>query len=222
MAGLGELEESLACARKEYRQQCDQERYRKRRKLEDDSPGHATPHVRRCCVYVFVLGGHCASTAADFLNTCRARRGAPQFPSAQLEEIIEKWFLEWHTSSPESLIEPVTLEDKRAHDTARRYCDDRQLHAWVAEQNSARGLAPRTSAVGDMYDDITMVRRREGDAGFVMRANIGLSKNRTFFSRWRKRVGVKIRTLPPSGHMEEAEKQEKVPSFHSSNVSVGP
>ena len=211
MAGL-DAAQSLARIRQECRQHADQERYRKRRRLEDEDGEHATPYVRRCCVFVFVLGGHNAQTAAEYLNSCRARRGARQFPVEQLQNTILGWFVEWPVDELCVFFEPITQQDKRIYAATRRYCEDRELYAWVADQNTSRGLAPRTSALADKFDEIRALRR--GGAGGpcdISRADIGAGRNRTFFTRWRRRMNVKIGNLQPSGHMEEVEKRTKVP-----------
>lgn len=210
MADVDALRAALAHVQKDCRRQSDQERYQQRRRLENENPGHATAYVRRCCVYVYVNAKFNASVAAEYMNSCRARIGQRQFPVTQLEGVIEQWFLESHTVSPAALVDPLTPEDKRACYAAQRYCDDRELYDWVAAQNATLGLAPRTSALGDKYDEIALLRVAEGGAEAISRANMASVKNRGFFCRWRRRMGVKIRSLPPTGHLEEAEKKSKV------------
>ena len=222
MAGLEAAVQSLNRVRQEGRRYADQERYRKRRRLEDENSEYATPYVRRCCVFVYVLDSYNAQAAAEYLKSCRASRGAHEFPTEQLQNTILGWFAEWPVDELDVFFEPTTPQDKRIYETARRYCDDRHLHTWVADQNTSRGLAPRTSALADKYDEIRALRRGgSGEPCDILRSDTGAGKNRTFFTRWRHRMKVKMANLQPSGHMEEIEKQTKVPIEPLNSKFVG-
>ena len=190
--------------------------YHKRRKREADDCEFATPYVRHCCISVFALSN--LQTAAEYLNVCRARKGSPQFPIEELRPVVVKWLAEW--PRPIDLVAPETDSDKRVYKEARRYCDDRRLHTWVVDQNENRGLAPRTSALGEKLDEHRAERVAVGKETVIPRSNLSLVKNRMYFSRWRKRMNAKIGHLPLSGHMDVAEKREKV--LFSNNASWKP
>ena len=121
------------------------------------------------------------------------------------------WFAALPSDEVHALEEPITAAQTRARTAATRFFHDQELGAWVADHNDARGLTPRTSAVALQHDQIdSQLAGVHGVARGPPRANLGQVKNRMYFTRWRKRVGVKIGQIPASGGMSTEDKRAKV------------
>ena len=209
MAGVEELRNELALARRSLKKANDKERYRKRKQHEMEDPGQATPYVKRCCIHVYVLSDFDTTIAAEYLGSCRGR-GATPSSIPELEDIIRTWFAAWPSEAVHELVEPVTDAARRARTVAQRFVDDQKLFNWNVDQNLTRGLAPRTSVLAERFDELRGDRLLCGAEGVVPRSNLAAIKNRVFFSRWRRRARVRLGHLPQSGYMETSEKRTKV------------
>ena len=210
MEDASALEESLATVRKRMRAISDKERYKRKRGLEKEDPEHVTPHVQRCCVYIYVLSNYTTQSAAEYLSAWRARSGAMAHPLDKLEDAVRTFVLAWPEKKLADWHEPVAPQDKRAKAAAQQFCDERQLHVWLTDFNRNSGQAPRTSVLGDKLDEIRHLQLATGDPAVVPRANTGAVKNRVFFTRWRRKFRTRYGTVPASGHVEQPELQKKV------------
>jgi hypothetical protein len=213
MEALQSSRAELKIVNAEKRKLEEQERHRKRKQNHDEDPTHASLYVRLCCLYLYVLAGYDARVGREWLFQSRQKREAPGFPIEVLDRVIVDWFLAWPVDTLDELVVPVTGVQKRAHGAAMMYFERYELGMWVANHNVARGLAPRTSAVADQYERI---RDNTGSSLGIdhgqRRSNLGLAKNKIFFTRWRKQFGVKLGRIPPSGFLTTAEKRAKVPA----------
>jgi hypothetical protein len=162
---------------------------------------------------LYVLVGYDVRVGKEYLFDSRAKRGVPIFSIEVLAEVITDWFIACSADECAQLETPTTPAQKRAHAAAVRYLRDHELGDWVAEHNDARGVAPRTTAVAEQYDHGgAQIAEVHGVDRGPRRSNLVFVKNRMFFSRWRRRVGVRLGKIPTSGSMPMSTKRDKVAS----------
>ena len=200
----------------EKRKLDEQERHRKRKAARESDPGHASPYVRQVCMQLYVLNGYDVLVAREYLLTSRRNHEVPEFPTAVLESVVLDWFTALDSAQLVELQDPSCAKQKRAHAAAVTFFREHELGVWVASHNDARGLAPRTTAVAEHYDQHgSLIAGTHGVGSGPPRTNLVSAKNRMFFSRWRKRTGVRIGKIPASGNMPIDTKRAKVhlPSY---------
>jgi hypothetical protein len=211
MEQLESKRRELKAVSAEKRKMDEQERHRKRKAARDSDPSHASPYVRQVCVHLYVLAGYDARVAREYLHNSRQKLGVPEFPLPVLESVIVDWFTVLDGDQLLELQDRSCAKQKRAHAAAVSFFREHELGVWVADHNDTRGLAPRTTTVAEQYDQHGgAVADTHGVGGSVSRKNLAAPKNRMFFSRWRKRVGLRMGKIPASGNMSMEAKRAKV------------
>ena len=92
---------------------------------------------------------------------------------------------------------------------ADKFIKEFQLRAWIIEQNVVKGLAPPSSEVGAIYDQVLTA----GHAAPILpvsRADMQSSKNRSWVYRYRGRWGISIGKINTRDIVSPQEIHEKV------------
>ena len=89
------------------------------------------------------------------------------------------------------LTHPVGAYWLKVSVAAKKFINDFQLRAWIIEQNVLKGLAPPSSEVGSIYDEVITAAHGVPIIP-VSRADMQLSKNKSWVYRYRGRWGISI------------------------------
>ena len=92
---------------------------------------------------------------------------------------------------------------------ANKFINEFQLRAWIIEQNVVKGLAPPSSEVGAIYDQV-LTAAHAAPIIAVSRADMQSSKNRSWVYRFRGRWGISIGKINTRDIVEPEEIHEKV------------
>ena len=89
------------------------------------------------------------------------------------------------------LTHPVGAYWVKVSKASNKFINEFQLRAWIIEQNVIKGLAPPSSEVGTMYDEVITAAHGVPIVP-LSRADMQLSKNRSWVYRYRGRWGISI------------------------------
>ena len=92
---------------------------------------------------------------------------------------------------------------------ANKFINEFQLRAWIIEQNVVKGLAPPSSEVGAIYDQV-LTAAHAAPIIAVSRADMQSSKNRSWVYRFRGRWGISIGKINTRDIVDPEEIHEKV------------
>ena len=181
-----------------------------------DDPAKASPYVRHLCLALYTLHSYSPDAAAKFLESSRAGRGCAAVGIDALKTIIENWFLAVPDDKLASILEPTEPQQKRAVAKARSYYTEYLAGQWVAQENTTKGLTPRTSCCGEKVDEL----RGDFDPDSTLtRSNMTLVKNRMWATRWRRRHAIALGSIAASAPLTLDEMREKVPYSYSGSLS---
>ena len=114
------------------------------------------------------------------------------------------------------LTHPVGAYWVKVSKASNKFINEFQLRAWIIEQNVIKGLAPPSSEVGTIYDVVITVAHGVPIAP-LSRADMQLSKNRSWVYRYRGRWGISIGKVNTRDIVSPQEIHEKV-RFYSNWV----
>ena len=103
---------------------------------------------------------------------------------------------------------------------ASQILEESKLRAWVIEQNVLKGLAPPSSELGIVSDDLCIVANGPDVLNNTPRSDKGLNMNRTWIRRYRLRWGMTLGKVPSSDTMSPDDLRDKV-GFSLGNQSDG-
>ena len=109
----------------------------------------------------------------------------------ELSQVLSARFHDLPLPIVQLLTHPVGAYWLKVSVAADKFIKEFQLRAWIIEQNVVKGLAPPSSEVGAIYD-VVLTAAHGVPIVPLSRADMQLSKNRSWVYRYRGRWGISV------------------------------
>ena len=140
---------------------------------------------------ITVLRGGEPTAAMSYLQGASQHKNGAVVASPAIEEELRVWWRTASQATKRQLINVETADAKKKWAVAkgRRFLAECNLEIWVEDQKVRKGITPMSSLV---------LQKARNELGLV---GIASAKTRKggfqWLRRWRRRHGVRLRTLPP-------------------------
>jgi len=167
---------------------------------------HVSQRQQHIVLIVFSESGFSDEPATLYLAQIGRRRGWPSATDAQLQRLVQDWFMAVDSGDLAKLTDAANPADAAALHDAQCWLEEWRLTTWARRQNVERGVAPSTAAVLQRLSDD---RAAAGHDDPCERGTTAEPAARMWASRFRRRWGGRYGRLTVGDDVDVPEVLEK-------------